>query len=81
MEDTKDIESSPGVISMMRVALKQSIVVAKMMLIFDALLCLGMFVTGNYALTPVAVSLAVGAPSLFGVTSAAKAVQSKFEQP
>jgi hypothetical protein len=56
-------------------------VVAKMMLIFDALLCLGMFVTGNYALTPVAVSLAVGAPSLFGVTSAAKAVQSKFEQP
>jgi uncharacterized membrane protein YjdF len=79
MTTTTEIEESPGVISMMRVALKESIKLAKWMLVLAALVCVGMFIRDRYELLPVAVALAAGAPGVVGVGSVAKAWQSQAE--
>lgn len=74
-----EIEESPGVVSMMRVALKESIRLAKWMLAIAAALCAGMLIRDRYELLPVAVALAAGAPGIVSLGSIAKAWQAQAE--
>jgi ABC-type transport system involved in cytochrome c biogenesis permease component len=76
---TKDIEVSPGVVSMLRVVLKEAVKIAKWMLVFAAALCAAMFYTNHYELAPVALALCAGAPGMIGIGAYAKALQSKSE--
>jgi ABC-type transport system involved in cytochrome c biogenesis permease component len=77
----KDIEESAGVVSMMRVVLKESVKIAKWMLIFDAALCAAMLFLSRYELSTVALALAAGAPGMISVGAYAKSQQSKAENP
>jgi hypothetical protein len=79
IKQTQDIEESPGVVSMMRIALKASISLAKIMLAMAFLLCAAMFLTNHYELVTVAVILVTGAPGLVTGLGIAKAWQSQSE--
>jgi len=78
---TRDIEEAPGIISMMRVALKETIGIAKWMLLVVAGMFSAMMATGHYELATVAWVLAAGIPTVVGTVSIAKAIQSGSEQP
>ena len=76
---TKDIEESPGVLSMMRIALKETIGLSKWMLLVVALMFAWMMFTNHYELVTVAWVLAAGIPTVVTGVSVAKAWQRQAE--
>lgn len=78
--ETKDIEESPGVVSMMRVALKETIGITKWMLAVVVFMFAAMIYTNHYELVTVAWVLAAGVPTVVGSVSIAKAWQAQAEK-
>lgn len=75
----KDIEESPGVISMMRKLNKSANFYGKIMIVSGIGLSVGMLLKGQYDLIPVSVALIAGGPSLMALGMGAKAWQAQAE--
>jgi len=77
---TKDIEVSPGVVSMMRRMVPKAIRTGQGMLVLAGLTVAGMLWRDRYELIPVAVALIVGGPGLITGALGFKAWQAQAEE-
>lgn len=76
---TSEIEESPGVISMMRKAVKATIRAGAFLIISAFALSIGMLIVKQYELVPVAVAMVTAGPTMMSVALGAKAWQAQAE--